>query len=216
MRYLFFSFSLLILMACASQPKNNSGSFKDLFNGIDLNNWIGNKSAYQVKNGAIIIEPEAGGSGGNLYTKEVYANFILQFEFLLTPGANNGLGIHTPLEGDPAYAGKEIQILDNTAEKYANLKAYQYHGSVYGIAPAKRGHLAPVGQWNKEEVFVKDNLIRVTLNETVIVETDLNIAIENGTMDNRDHPGLFKKEGHIAFCGHGDVVHFRNIRIKEL
>ena len=102
----------------------------------------------------IVVKPEEGGSGGNLYTEKEYSNFILRFEFQLTPGANNGLGIHAPLGGDAAYQGKELQILDNTAEKYAKLKPYQYHGSVYGIIPAKRGFLKPIGEWNSQEVTV--------------------------------------------------------------
>ncbi len=37
--------------------------------------------------------------GGNLYTKDEYGNFVYRFEFQLTPGANNGVGIRTPMEG---------------------------------------------------------------------------------------------------------------------
>ena len=45
-------------------------------------------------------------------------------------------------------SGMELQILDNTADVYANLQPYQYHGSVYGVIPAKKGFLKPVGEWN--------------------------------------------------------------------
>ena len=134
----------------------------------------------------------------------------------LTPGANNGLGIHAPLYGDAAYLGKEIQILDNTAEKYKQLRPYQYHGSVYGVLPAKRGYLNKVGKWNEEEVYVSGDEIRITLNGEIIVEGNLKEALDNGTIDGRWHPGLRRRTGHIGFLGHGDVVYFRNIRIKEL
>lgn len=154
--------------------------------------------------------------GGNLFTEKEYGDFILRFEFQLTPGANNGLGIHAPLEGDAAYAGKEIQILDNEAEKYAGLKAYQYHGSVYGVIPAKRGFLKPAGEWNQQEVIVQHPKIKVILNGAVILEGDYLEASRNGTLDGKDHPGLKRSSGHIGFLGHGDVVRFRNIDIKEL
>ena len=134
----------------------------------------------------------------------------------MTPGANNGLGIHAPLEGDAAYVGKELQILDNTAAKFANLKPYQYHGSVYGVIPAKRGYLNPVGQWNEQEVQVEDGAIRVILNGTTIVQGDYLEASKNGTIDGRNHPGLYRNKGHIGFLGHGDELRFRNIRIKDL
>ena len=128
--------------------------FIALFNGANLNNWVGNKESYVAEEGMIAVKPE-GGSGGNLYTEKEYSDFIFRFEFLLTPAANNGLGIRAPLTGDAAYQGMEIQILDDTAPVYANLKPYQYHGSVYGVIPAKRGFQNPVGEWNYEEVIVK-------------------------------------------------------------
>ncbi|GMQ24318.1 hypothetical protein Aoki45_10000 [Algoriphagus sp. oki45] len=189
--------------------------FVSLFNGQNLDGWVGNKTSYRAENGMIIIDPKGGG-GGNLFTEKEYGNFILRFEFQLTPGANNGLGIHAPLEGDAAYVGKELQILDNTAKKYENLKEYQFHGSVYGVIPGKKGFLKPVGEWNQQEVIVEHPKIKIILNGETILEGDYLEASKNGTLDGRDHPGLQRSSGHIGFLGHGDVVHFRNIRIKEL
>ncbi|GMQ29730.1 DUF1080 domain-containing protein [Algoriphagus confluentis] len=189
--------------------------FVSLFNGQNLDGWIGNKTSYRAENGMIIIDPKGGG-GGNLFTEKEYGNFVLRFEFQLTPGANNGLGIHAPLEGDAAYVGKELQILDNTAKKYENLKEYQFHGSVYGVIPAKKGFLKPVGEWNLQEVIVEHPKIKIILNGETILEGDYLEASKNGTLDGRDHPGLQRSSGRIGFLGHGDVVHFRNIRIKEL
>ncbi|MBK9491642.1 MAG: DUF1080 domain-containing protein [Haliscomenobacter sp.] len=190
--------------------------FEILFNGKDLNSWVGNKTDYVVEDNNIAIYPTATQNRGNLYTANEYSDFIFRFEFQLTPGANNGLGIHAPLEGDAAYVGKEIQILDNTSPIYAKLEQYQYHGSVYGVMPAKRDFLKPVGEWNQEEVYVKGNFIRVTLNGTVILEGDMKEASKNGTLDHKDHPGLNRNKGHIGFLGHGSVLKFRNIRIKDM
>lgn len=206
---------LLSLSACGAGKMQNDKGFVSLFNGKNLDGWVGNKTSYKVEDGTILVDP-AGSGGGNLYTEKEYSSFIFRFEFQLTPGANNGLGIHAPLEGDAAYQGKEIQILDNTAEKYATLQPYQYHGSVYGIVPAKRGFLKPVGEWNQEEVTVRGNKIKVVLNGTTILDADLDKAARDGTMDHKDHPGLKRTTGHIGFLGHGDVLRFRNISIKEL
>lgn len=189
--------------------------FELLFNGENLDGWIGNKTDYLAEDGMIIIYPDKGGSG-NLFTEKEFANFIFRFEFQLTPGANNGLGIRAPLEGDAAYAGMELQILDNTAEKYAELKEYQYHGSVYGVIPAKRGFLKPVGEWNQQEVVVNGDSIKVILNGEVILDGNIKLASKGGTLDGKKHPGLKNKKGHIGFLGHGDLVRFRTIRIKEL
>lgn len=189
--------------------------FISLFNGRNLDNWTGNKESYVVEDGMIVIKPEKG-SGGNLYTENEYSDFILRFEFMLTPDANNGLGIRAPLTGDAAYTGMELQILDNTAPVYAKLQPYQYHGSVYGVIPAKRGYLKPVGEWNYQQVEAVGTRIKVTLNGTVIVDGDIAGPRDNGTMDGREHPGLKNKAGHIGFLGHGSVVRFRNIRIKDV
>jgi len=197
------------------QEEEKEQGFVALFNGKDLNSWIGNKTDYVVENGNIAIYPKRGGKG-NLYTEKEYADFNYRFDFQLTPGANNGLGIRTPLEGDAAYVGMELQILDNTASIYAELEEYQYHGSVYGVIPAKRGFLKPVGEWNSEEVIVKGSKIKIILNGTVIVDGDIKEASQNGTIDKREHPGLLNEKGHIGFLGHGSELKFRNIRIKEL
>lgn len=197
-------------------PDEEKEGFVLLFNGKDLENWTGNKDSYVVDDENILVNPKQGGSGGNLYTKDQFENFVLRFEFNLTPGANNGLGIHTPLEGDAAYVGKELQILDNNHPKYKNIKPWQAHGSVYGVIAAKRGALLKAGEWNKEEVIVKGSHIKVIVNGTIIVNGDVIEASKNGTLSGRDHPGLLKTTGHIAFCGHGDELRFRNIRIKQL
>jgi hypothetical protein len=189
--------------------------FKVLFDGTNMYNWTGATESYVLEDGDIVIRPHKGG-GGNLFTKDEYSDFNFRFEFMLTPGANNGLGIRAPLEGDAAYQGMELQILDNDADIYKNLHVYQYHGSVYGVIPAKRGFLKPTGEWNYEEVIVKGPKIKVILNGTVILDGDITEARENGTLDHRDHPGLKRTSGHIGFLGHGSVVRFKNIRIKDL
>lgn len=189
--------------------------YKLLFDGTNMHSWTGNTVDYTLEDGTISMIPSKS-FGGNLYTKDEYGNFIFRFEFQLTPAANNGLGIRTPMEGDAAYVGMELQILDSEHPVYKDLAVYQYHGSVYGIIPAKRGFLKPVGEWNYQEVIANGDNIKVTLNGEVILEGNIREATKNGTADKKEHPGLFNKKGHIAFLGHGSPVKFRNIRIKEL
>ncbi|HKG07976.1 MAG TPA: DUF1080 domain-containing protein, partial [Pedobacter sp.] len=191
--------------------------YKVLFDGTNMHSWTGNTTDYIIENGNIAIRPKPGkGSGGNLFTKDEYSDFVFRFEFQLTPGANNGLGIRAPLEGDAAYTGMELQILDNEAPIYKDLHVYQYHGSVYGTIPAKRGFLKPLGEWNYQEVVVKGPKIKVILNGTVILDGDLTPFRKNGTPDKQDHPGIHRDKGHIGFLGHGSPLQFRNIRIKDL
>jgi HEAT repeat protein len=194
-------------------PAEVDEGFVPLFNGRDLAGWTGG-GGYAAEDGMIVVHPERG--GGNLYTEREYSDFVLRFEFKLTPAANNGLGVRAPLEGDAAYVGMELQILEDGSPVYWGLKPYQYHGSIYGVVPARRGVLRPVGEWNTEEVTARGRRITVAVNGAVIVDADIDAAAAGGTMDGRDHPGLARTSGHIGFLGHGSIVQFRNIRIKEM
>lgn len=200
------------------QPWNclaDDDGFVPIFDGQTLNGWIGEPGAYKVENGAIVCVP---GSKGNLLTAKEYVNFVIRFDFKLTAGANNGLGIRCPkkLTGNLHLDGIELQILDHKHEKYANLKPYQAHGSIYGVVSAKRDYLKPLGEWNQQEVTVNGRKVKVVLNGTTIVDADLDEATKNGTLDDQPHPGLARTTGHIGLLGHGDQIEVRHIRLREL
>lgn len=200
-------------------PEEEKEGFKVLFDGTNMHEWTGNTVDYILEDGCISMVPSSS-FGGNLYTKKEYGNFIYRFDFQLTPGANNGVGIRTPMEGDAAYVGMEVQVLDCEHPIYqGNITPLQHHGSVYGIIPAREDHpkaFKPVGEWNTEEIMADGDHIRVTVNGVVILDGNIRDAVKNGTPDGKEHPGLFNKKGHIGFLGHGSPVKFRNIRIKEL
>ena len=221
--------ALIPLGAHGGQPTGEKG-FTPLFNGRDLTGWVygtrkggvENKSGkgYQVENGVLYSTKE---DGGNLYTAKEYADFVFRFDFRLTENANNGIGIRAPLEGDAAYVGIEIQVLDDGGSQYATLKPFQYHGSIYGMVAPKRGFQKPVGEWNSEEIMAKGRQITITLNGTTIVDANLDdIRDEEMLKAHRDMTkpegsrGIANTKGHIGFLGHGARVEFRNIRIREL
>ena len=204
---------LVFSTGLSAEEKPSEEGFYPLFDGKTLNGWQGGKDGYEVKEGVLICKPKG---SGNLYTDKEYGNFVFRFEFKLTPGANNGVGIRAPLEGDAAFVGMEIQILDDGHESYKGIKDFQSHGSVYGVIAAKRGFLKPTGEWNSEEISVDGTKIKVVLNGETIVDGDIAEAREKGTIDGREHPGLKRDKGYIGFCGHGAHLEFRNIRIKEL
>jgi hypothetical protein len=189
--------------------------FTPLFDGKTLNGWKlvgGHGPGYVVKDGIIVCPAEG---GGNLFTEKEYANFAFRFEFKLTAGANNGVGIRAPLEGDAAYQGMEIQILDDGDAVYkGQIRPEQHHGSVYDLIPARTGYRKPVGEWNSEEIMVNGRHIKITLNGVIILDTSLDIVKEPAALEH--HPGLARRTGHIGFLGHGSHVEFRNIRVKRL
>ena len=209
--------------------EEESAGFEMLFDGSDLSKWEGDLEGYSAVNGTIYVS--AGfGTGGNLYTKKEYRNFVYRFEFcFLRPGINNGVGIRTPEGVDAAYEGMcEVQILDHDAPAYAYLREFQVHGSAYGLVPAKRITHKQLGQWSTEEIVVEGDHIKVTVNGEVVTDANLreacqgyNVAPDGGksnpyTLDRHNHPGMFNERGHISFCGHGEGLKIRNVRILEL
>ena len=211
---------LIVPGSAPAQDKKGEEGFTSIFNGKDLTGWVYGKTSkgenksgagYAVENGLIFCTVK---DGGNLFTEKEYGDFSLRFEFKLTDNANNGIGIRAPLEGDSAYAGMEIQVLDDSGSAYKNLRPEQYHGSIYDLFACKRGHQKPVGEWNEEEIMAKGTKVKVTLNGTVIVDADLADIKDEAKL--KKHPGVKNARGHIGFLGHGARVEFRNLRVKEL
>lgn len=210
-------------------PEEKKQGFELLFDGTNLDNFVGNKVGYVPINGCINVTANYGNES-NLYTKKEYRDFVFRFEFcFLRPGVNNGVGIRTPMGVDAAYDGMcEVQILDHDDPIYAGLREYQVHGSVYGVIPAKRIKHKPLGEWSEEEIRVKGNHITVTVNGEVIVDGDIkeackghNVAPDGSgnnpyTVDHKNHPGMFNKTGHIGFLGHGAGLKFRAVRVLDL
>ena len=219
-RALALSFALVVslglgpvLVAQQAEP-----GFTPLFDGKTLAGWTligGRGEGYAVKDGVLYC---AKGGGGKLLTDKEYSDFVLRFEFRMpAEGSNNGLGIRAPREGDAAYQGIELQILDEKAalaEKWGKLKETQFHGSVYDVIAAKKGAQKPAGEWNAQEVTVKGRKITVVLNGQTILDADLDSVKDPEVL--KKHPGLARTSGHIGFLGHNDFIEFRNIRIKEL
>ena len=211
--------------SCNADDGDKAGDgFVAIFDGKSLEGWQGPVDNYEVIDGAVRCKA---GKGGTIYFGEEFSDFVARFEFKLPPGGNNGLAIRYPGKGDTAYVGMcELQVLDDTADKYKNLDERQFHGSACGMAAAKRGHQRPVGEWNTQEVTVKGSTIKVVLNDAVILDTDLGELkpAEGATkedlkkifMAGSAHPGKDRASGFFGFAGHGDPVEFRNVAIKKL
>ncbi len=190
--------------------------FVPLFDGKTLNGWIlvhGKGRGYVVEDGAIVCPADG---GGNLFTEKEYADFVLRLEWRLWEGGNNGIGIRAPLEGDAAYAGMEIQILDDEAPVYQRmrLKPAQYTGSVYDVVPARRGFVRRNGVWNEMEIRAVGRRVQVTLNGELITDAHLDDVKDPEVL--KKHPGLQRRSGHIGLLGHGTRVEFRNLRVRVL
>ena len=204
-----------LLLIAMSLPLSAEDGFEPLFDGSTLDGWVllGQHGDGYVPEDGKLVCPR--GSGGNLLSAAEYSDFVLRFEFKLESGSNNGLCIRCPLSWRAlAYVGNELQIIDNTAERYSNIKPWQKHGSLYHVAPAKTGALKPVGEWNSQEVTAHGTRVQVVLNGTTILDVDTAEVKDRSIL--AEHPGLKRSSGHVGFLGHNEPVEFRNIRIKRL
>jgi len=169
----------------------------------------GRQDSWGFADGVLSIEQ---GGGGWLSTIRQYDDFELSLEFKVSAGANSGLFLRAPHTGDPAYAGMEIQILDDHADSYRTLRPNQYTGSIYDVqAPAERAS-KEAGKWQKMVVLCRGAVVKIYLNGQKIIDTETTYYPYRYDT----HPGLERRRGYIGLQNHGSGVQFRNIRISEL
>ena len=199
--------------ANARLAAHGAEGFEPIFDGVSFGGWRGPLEDYEIVDGALQCRA---GRGGTIYTAAEYGDFSARFEFLLPPGGNNGVALRYPGGGDTAYVGLcELQVLDNTHPAYAELDPHQYHGSAYGLVPAQRGYLRPVGEWNFQAIHVEGSRIRVELNGTRILAADL-AEVTEALYPLEKFAGRQRTRGHFGFAGHDHPVRFRNVRLREI
>jgi len=184
----------------------------DLFNGASLVGWQqvgGEQETWGVDDGRLYTDGEG---GGWLSTTRQFNDFELELEFNVPAGGNSGVFVRTPRAGNPAYAGLEIQVLDDAAPEYAELKPWQFCGSVYSLIPAGKRVTKPAGEWQKMYIRYDDFTIQVKLNGEEIVNGDISEFKDKAP----DHPGVLREEGFIGLQNHGSRLDYRNIKLREL
>jgi hypothetical protein len=154
-----------------------------------------------------------------LMSEKAYGDFVLEFEFKLGPTGNSGLALRSPMSGDPAFDGMELQMADLRYNPQA--KDSELTGGIYrAVAPSKQVYKP--NEWNRYEVTLKGSRLKVVLNGETI--QDLNL--EEQTQEVKRHDGTIApaikdrpRRGHIGFqeLSRGEVhVQIRDARIKDL
>lgn len=198
--------------------------FTPLFDGRNLDGWItGPDNAWVVEDGVIALQREFDGREHNLdylWTREKYADFVLELEFKVPQRANSGVFLRTSNLKDPVYTGLEVQVSNSHGR--AKLTRGGTAGAIYDcVAPTKNAVKKP-GQWNQYRITCRDNIVRVELNGQRIVDMDLDRWTEprknpDGSPNKFAKPIKdFARSGHIGLQDHGRPVWYRNIRIKRL
>jgi len=106
----------------------------------------------------------------------------------------------------------EIQILDEYADRKTKLRPEQYTGSIYDVQAPSKKVTKKAGEWQKMIIVCDGPKVKITLNGTTIIDTDLN----NYPDKLAKHPGLKQAKGYIGLQDHGSRLDFRNIKITEL
>jgi hypothetical protein len=212
-RSVFLALAALVTLTPAVRPGGDKvpEGFTPLFNGKDLTGWksTGKKDVWGAEKGVLFVQ---GGGGGWLMTEKEYGDFELRLEYKMPKGGNSGVAIRSPLEGNPAYVGMEIQLIDDVTYP-AKLQSWQHTGSIYNVVPAAKVANKPLGEWNQMRIVAKGRKVLIEQNGEKLVDADLDDYVkEHG----KKHPGILRKDGHIGFQSYNIRVEFRNIYIKPL
>ncbi len=178
-----------------------------VFNGDTFDGWQVPSDKWSIENNEMV---NAGGGGGWIMTRKKYENFLLRLEYDTT--GNSGISFRAAPQGDPAFTGTEIQVLQDSGERP------DIHGSmsVYGALSPAQNNTRPAGQWNQVTIEARGRHVKVWQNGVKMHDYDvldpaLN-ALEIQSSKLRDRV----RTGTIGFQDHGSAVRYRNIRLKEL
>jgi hypothetical protein len=195
------------------------------------------KSGWTIKEGELIVN-ETGGkeaaAGGDIITREKFADFELRVDFKITPGANSGIKYFVqpnldPITGTGAKAatgsaiGLEFQILDDARHPDAKLgrDGNRTFASLYDLIPASTAKpAAPLGEWNTARIVAQGRHVEHWLNGRKVLEYERDSAAFRRAVAESKYKNIPNfgewPDGHILLQEHGSEVSFRNLKLREL
>jgi hypothetical protein len=198
-----------------------TAGWKLLFDGTSLNGWRAFKAptppaGWKAVNG----ELHRDASGGDLMTVEQFGDFELRLEWKVAKNGNSGIMFRVTDQGAQTYeTGPEFQILDNGGHK-DGANPMTSAGSNYAMHPPVRDVTKPIGEWNDVRLVVRGAHVEHWMNGVKLLEYEL----WSEDWDKRVKASKFAKmpgygrakRGHIVLQDHGDLVWYRNVKIKSL
>lgn len=212
----------------ATASKMTTDGYTILFDGASTAGWhrYGGGTpgpSWKVINAELVLDSAAKMDGGNLVSNEEYENFDLKLEWKISAKGNSGIlfGVHEDSVKfkEPYYTGPEMQVVDNEGHPDGKLVKHQA-GDLYDLIACSTKTVKPAGEWNEAEVKLQNGKLDLYLNGTNVVSTTMwddnwTKMVKGSKFKEWPEFGTYKK-GHIVLQDHGNMVTFRNIRIKTL
>ena len=222
----FFAANLLVpfFLTCAAWAAEDA-NFKPLLAEGDLKKWHvsdwSNVATPQKVEGEPWSFEDGVLMGLNkrtwLYSDKDYADFVLKFEWKVSEGANGGLGLRFPPNGDPAYQGMEIQMIDADRYYQDGGRPEQRSGAIYDLIAPKDPAAKPAGEWNSYEVTCKGDHVQLVWNGKKVLDVDLSQQKQKvAGRDDAEPLAERPRRGRIGFQNLNGTVTIRNPMIKVL
>jgi hypothetical protein len=227
--------SALFLAACNSTPccsgceesdvclveESEAASWQDLFDGESTAGWV-NYNQDTISDGWQVVDGELTmtGSGGDIVTEQVFGDFELMLDWKIAENGNSGIFFNV-LDGQDAVwrTGIEMQVLDNERH-YDGKNPFTSAGSCYALYEPVSDVTKKPGEWNSVRIVHQDSHVEHWLNGTLVCEYTIGSDEWNQLVSESkfNEMPLFGKsaQGRIALQDHGDLVAYRNIRIREI
>lgn len=213
--------------------REKSEGWKLLFDGKTSAGWMNARTktfpsnGWEIKEGALSINPatKQKGGGGDIITMDKFQNFELIIDFMYTKGANSGIKYFVDTEsnnGSRASIGCEYQVLDdrNHPDAKAGVNGNRTIAGLYDLIPPKNKRDNGIDKWNRAIIIVNGNKVQHWLNGQLTVEYERgNQAWKDLVASSKfkTSPGFGEvKEGRILLQDHGNLVYFKNIKIREI
>lgn len=234
MNRLIFIAALAACGAAAAQTGSKVGAYDlrvgpkqqpwtSLFNGKDLAGWKGYRTdhvpaGWSVQGGCLVRDPK--GEHGDIVTVGAYGDFELSLEWAIAEAGNSGIMFRSTEDHDyPWETGPEMQVLDD-AKHPDGRNDKTSAGSNYALYAPVGKRLKPVGQFNEARIVAKGPHVEYWLNGARVVQYDIGspewTALVKGSKFASMPDYARRASGHIVLQDHGDVVRYRNIKIRKL